>query len=31
LELKRTISKRRLDPARFIILDIGEIHTIPSS
>ena len=31
LELKRTISERRLDPARFIILDIGEIHTIPSS
>jgi N-acyl-phosphatidylethanolamine-hydrolysing phospholipase D len=31
LELKRKISERRLDPARFIILDIGEIHTIPPS
>lgn len=30
LELKREILERRLDPARFIILDIGEIHTIQS-
>lgn len=29
LELKRKIAEHRLDPARFIILDIGEIYTIP--
>lgn len=28
LELKRQIQKRRLDPGRFIILDVGEIHWI---
>ena len=31
MELKRKINERRLEPARFIILDIGEIHTIPAS
>jgi N-acyl-phosphatidylethanolamine-hydrolysing phospholipase D len=30
LELKRKIAERRLDPDRFIIMDIGEIHAIPS-
>jgi N-acyl-phosphatidylethanolamine-hydrolysing phospholipase D len=29
VELKRKIAERRLDPRRFIILDIGEIHPIP--
>jgi len=28
LELKRKISERGLDPGRFIIMDIGEIHAI---
>jgi L-ascorbate metabolism protein UlaG (beta-lactamase superfamily) len=30
LELKRKIAGHGLDPARFIIMDIGEIHAIPS-
>ena len=29
LELKRKIVARGLDPERFIIMDIGEIHAIP--
>ena len=29
LDLKRTIAQRRLDPARFILLDIGEILVVP--
>jgi N-acyl-phosphatidylethanolamine-hydrolysing phospholipase D len=30
LDLKRTIAQKHLDPSRFIILNIGEIHRIPS-
>ena len=29
LELKRQIAERKLDPARFLILNLGEIHVIP--
>jgi len=29
-DLKRKIAQRGLDPGRFIIMDIGEIHSIPS-
>jgi L-ascorbate metabolism protein UlaG (beta-lactamase superfamily) len=28
LELKKKIAQREMDPSRFIILDIGEIHSI---
>jgi L-ascorbate metabolism protein UlaG (beta-lactamase superfamily) len=28
LDLKRTIAEKNLDPSRFIILNIGEIHRL---
>ena len=31
LELKRTVARRSLDPSRFMIMNIGEIHKIPTS